>query len=59
VILTGGATHAAKRFLKPLRDHVNRHVFRWPVGEPVPILVSKMKDHAGVLGAAAQAWMMA
>jgi glucokinase len=59
VILAGGATHAARRFLKPLRDHVNRHVFRWPVGEEVPILVSKMKDHAGVLGAAAQAWLIA
>jgi len=59
VILAGGATHAAKRFLKPLRDHVNRHVFRWPVGEAVPIVVSRMKDHAGVLGAAAQAWLMA
>jgi glucokinase len=59
VILAGGATHAARRFLKPLRDHVNRHVFRWPVGEDVPILVSKMKDHAGVLGAAAQAWLIA
>jgi glucokinase len=59
VILAGGATHAAKRFLKPLREHVNRHVFRWPVGEPVPIFVSKMKDHAGVLGAAAQAWLLA
>jgi glucokinase len=59
VILAGGATHAAKRFLPPLRDHVNRHVFRWPVGEPVPIVISKMKDHAGVLGAAAQAWLLA
>lgn len=59
VILAGGATHAARRFLKPLRDQVNRHVFRWPVGEPVPIEVSKMKDHAGVLGAAAQAWLLA
>ncbi|MBI3857958.1 MAG: ROK family protein, partial [Planctomycetes bacterium] len=59
VILAGGAAHAARRFLKPLRDHVNRHVFRWPVGEPVPILISKMRDHAGVLGAAAQAWLMA
>lgn len=59
VILAGGATHAARRFLGPLRDHVNRYVFRWPVGEPVPIEVSKMKDHAGVLGAAAQAWLLA
>ena len=30
-----------------------------PVGEEVPIVVSKMKDHAGVLGAAAQAWLIA
>jgi glucokinase len=59
VILAGGATHAARRFLKPLREHVNRHVFRWPVGEEVPIVVSKMKDRAGVLGAAAQAWLLA
>ena len=59
VILAGGATHAAPRFLKPLRVLVNRHVFRWPVGEPVPIVISKMKDQAGVLGAAAQAWLLA
>ena len=59
VILAGGATHAAPRFLKPLRELVNRHVFRWPVGEPVPIVISKMKDQAGVLGAAAQAWLLA
>lgn len=58
VILAGGATHAARRFLKPLREHVNKHVFRWPVGEEVPIVVSKMKDRAGVLGAAAQAWLL-
>lgn len=59
VILAGGATHAARHFLKPLREHVNRHLFRWPVGEPMPIVLSKMKDHAGVLGAAAQAWLFA
>jgi glucokinase len=59
VILAGGATHAARRFLKPLREHVDKHVFRWPVGESVPILISKMKDQAGVLGAAAQAWLLA
>jgi glucokinase len=57
VILSGGATHASKHFLKPLRAHVDRHVYRWPVGESVPIVISKMKDHAGVLGAAAQAWL--
>lgn len=59
VILTGGATHGAKHFLRPLRAHVNKHLFRWPIGEPLPIVVSKMIDHAGVLGAAAQAWLFA
>jgi glucokinase len=59
VILTGGAVHGAKYFLKPLRAQVNKHLFRWPVGEPLPIVVSKMTDHAGVLGAAAQAWLFA
>jgi glucokinase len=59
VILAGGATHGARHFIKALRAHVNRHVFRWPVGDPVPIAISKMKDHAGVLGAAAQAWLFA
>lgn len=56
VILSGGATHGAKHFLKDLRAHVRRHVYRWPAGEAVPILISKMQDHAGVLGAAALAW---
>jgi len=59
VILSGGATHAWKYFLKPLRAHVDRHVYRWPVGTSVPIVISRMKDHAGVLGAAAQAWLFA
>jgi len=57
VILTGGGAHGAKHFLKPLRTMVNKHLFRWPVGTPMPIVVSKMIDHAGVLGAAAQAWL--
>jgi glucokinase len=56
VILSGGATNAAKLFLKPLREHVNRHVFRYPKGKPVQIEISKVRDHAGVLGAAAVAW---
>jgi len=57
VILTGGGAHGARHFLRPLRTQVNRHLFRWPVGEALPIVVSKMIDHAGVLGAAAQAWL--
>jgi len=56
IILSGGATNAARHFLEPVQAHVNRHVFRYPPGEPVPILLSKLSDHAGVLGAAALAW---
>jgi len=56
IILSGGATNAARHFLEPLKAHVNRHVFRYPPGEPVPILLSKLRNHAGVLGAAAVAW---
>lgn len=56
VILGGGAAHGAKYFLKPLREQVNQHIFRYPLGQPVPIVVSRMPDHAGVLGAAAVAW---
>ena len=56
VILSGGATNGARHFLKPLREHVNRHLFRYPPVEAVPIVLSKMRDHAGVLGAGAVAW---
>ncbi len=41
---------------KRRRELVNRHFFRYPVGEPVPILLSRMPDHAGVPGAAAIGW---
>jgi len=56
IILSGGATHGARHFLKPLRGQVNRHIFRYPAKQPVPIVVSRMQDHAGVLGAGALAW---
>ncbi len=58
IILCGGATHAAHLFLEPLQKHVNQHIFRYPVGEPVPIVISKLSDHMGVLGTAARAWEM-
>jgi glucokinase len=58
VILSGGATNAARHFLAPVQDHVNRHIFRYPSGEPVPIVVSQLSDHAGVLGAAVSAWTL-
>jgi glucokinase len=52
VILSGGATAAAEHFLAQLQDHVDRHIFRYPPGEGVPIAISRFGDYAGVLGAA-------
>ena len=56
IILSGGATNAAEYFIKPLQQQVDEHLFRHPVGEGVPIVLSKLRDHAGVLGTAALAW---
>ena len=56
IILSGGATNAARYFLDPLTEHVNSHIFRYPTDEPVPIVVSRLKNHAGVLGTGALAW---
>lgn len=52
VILSGGATRAAKYFLNELQEHVNEHIFRYPPGGGVPIVISEIAEHAGVLGAA-------
>jgi len=56
IILSGGATQAAGLYLEKLRDHVNRHIFRYPPGDPVPIELSKLRTHSGVLGTGALAW---
>ncbi len=56
VILAGGATHGARHFLPALRRQVKAHLFRWPKRTAPPIVISRMQDHAGVLGAAALAW---
>jgi glucokinase len=52
IVLAGGATAASRYFLEELRAHVSRHIFRYPPGESVPILVSELGDHIGVIGAA-------
>ena len=52
IILSGGATLAAKYFLNDVQQHVNQHIFRYPPGTGVPIVVSEIAEHAGVLGAA-------
>lgn len=56
IILGGGATNAAGHFLEKVQAHVDLHTFRYPVGSSVPIVVSELRDHAGVLGAGAVAW---
>jgi glucokinase len=56
IILSGGATHGAAHFLPQVKAYVRKHLFRWPAGSTVPIVISKMQDHAGVRGAAALAW---
>ncbi len=52
IILSGGAMLAASHFLPDLRQHVNRYIFRHPPGQGVPIVVSEISEHTGVLGAA-------
>jgi len=52
IVLSGGATLAAKYFLAEVQAHVNRHIFRYPPGAGVPILISDIAEQAGVLGAA-------
>jgi len=52
VILSGGATLAADLFLDKIQQQVNHHIFRYPVNEPVPILISNIQEYAGVMGAA-------
>jgi glucokinase len=56
IILSGGATHAARHFLPQVQDHLNRHLFRFPPGKPLPVVVSKMGEYAGAMGAAGLAW---
>lgn len=56
IVLSGGATKAARHFLDSVRAHVLRHAYRYPVDAPVPIVVSGLSTYSGVLGAAARAW---
>ena len=56
IVLSGGAAHASDHFLEYVQHHVNRHTYRYPTGEPVPVVVSELSSYCGVLGAAALAW---
>jgi glucokinase len=53
VILAGGASAGSRYFLPQLQQQVKEQIFRYPPGEEVPILLSKLGDHSGVLGATA------
>jgi glucokinase len=53
VILAGGASAGSRFFLPQLQQQVKEQVFRYPSGEEVPILISQLGDHSGVLGASA------
>jgi glucokinase len=59
VILSGGATQAADCFLPAVAEHVNRYLYRCPRGKPLPIVVSRLGEYAGAMGAAALAWEVA
>ena len=43
-------------FSNRCKSKVNEHLFRHPAGAGVPVVLSKLRDHAGVLGTAAIAW---
>lgn len=53
IILCGGATHGADLYLEKLREIVNRQTFRYPKDRQIDIVVSRLREYAGVLGAAA------
>ena len=56
IILSGGPTKAALHFLPHVHAHVNTHLYRYPPGKELPVVVSKLGEYAGVMGAAALAW---
>ncbi|MEX2401110.1 MAG: ROK family protein [Rhodothermales bacterium] len=56
IVLGGGASNAADHFLPAVQRYVDDHIFRHPKGSSVPIAVSELGSHSGVLGAGVLAW---
>lgn len=56
IILSGGAMQSADCFLASLQRHVDRYLYRYPRKKPLPIVVSRMGEFAGAMGAGALAW---
>jgi glucokinase len=54
-IVGGGVSEAGEMLLAPIRRHLPDHC--WPqIGEGVEVLAAELRNDAGILGAAAQAW---
>jgi glucokinase len=53
IILCGGATHAADLYLDTVTELVNARLFRYPSHRQIEIVISDLRDYAGMLGAAA------
>lgn len=53
IILSGGATLASDLFLDKVIEKVNKKAFRYSQNSPIEIVVSKIREYAGVMGAAA------
>lgn len=51
IVLGGGALLGAAHFLPALQEHLDSHIFRFPRLDSVPIAVSPICEHGGVLGA--------
>ena len=47
---------SADCFLPSLQRQVDRYLYRYPRNKPLPIVVSRMGEFAGAMGAAALAW---
>jgi predicted NBD/HSP70 family sugar kinase len=57
VVLGGGVTEAlGKPYIERVEASVRRHVFPSALAPKVSIRMTKLKDEAGVLGAAMLAW---
>jgi len=51
VILSGGATLAHELFLETVQQQVDNNIFIYPPKESIPIRISNVQEHSGVLGA--------
>jgi glucokinase len=56
IIISGGVINASQHFLPQLQEHLDAHLYRWPRGERLPIVISRMGEFAGAMGAAGLAW---